>query len=79
MKMNISAEIRIIRMKAFLTQAAFAKELSVAFSTVNRWENGKGVPNNTAMKKLKDFCVKHAISYLDLEDAWISGQLHQDK
>ena len=77
--MNISTEIRAIRMKAFLTQMDFARELSVAFSTVNRWENGKGVPNNTAMKRLKEFCSKRDISYLYLEDAWINGQLHQDK
>ena len=76
--MNISTEIRTIRRKAFLTQTEFADELSVAFSTVNRWENGKGISNNTAMKKLKDFCGKRNISYLDLEDAWINGQLHQD-
>ena len=53
--MNISTEIRTIRRKAFLTQIEFADELSVAFSTVNRWENGKGIPNNTAIKKLKFF------------------------
>ena len=76
--MNISTEIRTIRRKAFLTQIEFADELSVAFSTVNRWENGKGIPNNTAIKKLKDFCRKRNISYLDLEDAWVNGQLHQD-
>ena len=77
--MNISTEIRTIRRKAFLTQTEFANELSVAFSTVNRWENGKGIPNNTAMKKLRDFCEKRKISYLELEDAWINGQLHQGK
>ena len=76
--MNISTEIRTIRRKAFLNQIEFADELSVAFSTVNRWENGKGIPNNTAIKKLKDFCGKRNISYLDLEDAWVKGQLHQD-
>ena len=32
----------------------------------------------TAIKKLKVFCGKRNISYLDLEDAWVSGQLHQD-
>lgn len=76
--MNISKEIRTIRRKAFLTQIEFADELSVAFSTVNRWENGKGIPNNTAIKELKDFCGKRNIFYLDLEDAWVNGQLHQD-
>lgn len=76
--MNISTEIRTIRRKAFLTQAEFANELSVAFSTVNRWENGKGIPNNSAMKKIRDFCKRRNISCLNLEDAWVNGQLQQD-
>lgn len=76
--MNIADEIRTIRKKSFLTQTDFANELGVAFSTVNRWENEKGVPNISAMKKIKEYCCHHNITYSDLEDAWINGQLHQD-
>ena len=43
--MSFSNEIKKVRMKAFLTQTAFAEEIHVSFSTVNRWENGKGKPN----------------------------------
>lgn len=39
--MSFSDEIRMVRMKAFLTQTSFAEEIHVSFSTVNRWENGK--------------------------------------
>lgn len=34
--MDLSNEIKIIRQHAFLTQESFAKELRIAFSTVNR-------------------------------------------
>ena len=51
--MDISSEIKIIRQKAFMTQEAFAKELNVAFSTVNRWESGKTYPNISAMKQIE--------------------------
>ena len=53
--MAISSEIIVIRQKAFLTQEAFAKELEVAFSTVNRWESGKA----------------HPIPFEALENAWL--------
>lgn len=69
--MTFSNEIRIIRQKAFLTQEAFAKEIKVAFSTVNRWESGKTHPGIAAMKRIKQFCDDNGISFDDLQDAWL--------
>ncbi len=70
--MAFSSEIKVIRQKAFLTQEAFAKELDMAFSTVNRWESGKTHPNISAMKKIKEFCDKNDISFEALENTWLS-------
>lgn len=39
--MDIGGIIRDIRIRSLLSQADFAKEIGVSFSTVNRWENGK--------------------------------------
>lgn len=69
--MCFSEEIKKIRLKAFLSQTDFAEEICVSFSTVNRWENGKGRPNLKAMKKIKEFCLKHDISFIGLENVWI--------
>lgn len=74
--MSLSAEIKVIRKKAFLSQAEFAKELNVVYSTVNRWENNKGRPNPAAMKAIKEFCDKNSISYVDLETAWITESIN---
>ena len=41
----------------------FAKEINVSFSTVNRWENDKNIPNYQALKKIKDFCDKKGIPF----------------
>ena len=76
--MDLSNEIKIIRRQAFLTQEAFAKELGVAFSTVNRWESGKTHPNLSAMKKINEFCNMHTISFGELQTAWL-GQMKEDK
>lgn len=62
--------IKIARQKAFLSQDAFANELNVSVSTINRWETGKVKPNLTAMKNLKDFCERYSLSYEDIEKDW---------
>lgn len=71
--MSFSDEIKMVRKKAFLSQTSFAEEIHVSFSTVNRWENGKGRPNLTAMKAIKEFCEKHEIPYGDLEAEWFNS------
>ena len=71
--MSFSEEIKKVRKKAFLTQMMFAKEINVSFSTVNRWENGKGNPNLSAMKAIKRFCESHEIPYKDLEAEWFNS------
>lgn len=71
--MSFSDEIKIVRKKAFLTQTKFAEVLKVSFSTVNRWENGKGKPNLTAMKEIKSFCEVHDIPYESLEAEWFNS------
>lgn len=68
--MNIGCEVKRIRQLALLTQEDFAGELKVSFSTVNRWENGKGKPSLSAMKSIKSFCEKYGIPYEELQKAW---------
>lgn len=69
--MGFPEEIKRIRQRCFLTQKNFAKEVKVAFSTVNRWEGGHAKPNLIAMKNIKDFCLKNDLEYSDVEEAWL--------
>lgn len=71
--MNLSHAIKKIRQKSLLTQEQFAIEIGVAFSTINRWENGKAVPNITAMKRLREFCKKSDVSFDEVEEAWFEA------
>lgn len=66
----LSDQLRIVRQKALYSQASFAKALGVANSTINRWETGKSRPNISAMKKIKDFCEEHNLSYENVEKEW---------
>ncbi|KXB43232.1 hypothetical protein HMPREF3188_01577 [Tissierellia bacterium KA00581] len=70
--MILKEEIKRLRTRCFLTQENFSKKLNVAFSTVNRWEQGKSKPNLVAMKNIKAFCEENHIDYTDIEDAWLS-------
>ena len=65
--MTYSEEIKKIRLKCFLSQEAFGRELGVSFSSINRWEGGKSKPNMSAMKKIKDFCDAHNLDFSEFE------------
>ena len=42
---DIEKQLETYRLEHRISQEALAKKLSVAFSTVNRWLNGKSKPN----------------------------------
>ena len=70
MKMSFAQEIKNIRQHCFISQEAFARELKVSFSSVNRWEGGRAKPNLVAIKSIKDFCEAHDIDFTNLEREW---------
>lgn len=59
--MEFKDKVKYVRKKLFLSQEMLAKELGVAFATVNRWEAGHCSPNYRAQKAFHDFCVKNQI------------------
>ena len=46
--------IRDLRTKWGLSQEQFAAKVGVTFSTVNRWENGRGTPSPLAMRRIEE-------------------------
>ena len=61
--MSFSNDIKVIRQKCLLSQEAFAQELGVSFTTVNRWEKGKSKPSYKTMKLIDDYCKAHQIEF----------------
>ena len=53
-------EIRSIRDRLGLSQEGFARELGVAYATVNRWEKGHKKPSALALKALERMARKAA-------------------
>lgn len=68
--MDFSDAVKEIRQECYLSQQAFADELGVSFSTVNRWEKAKAIPNYQTMKRLVAYCKAFGVDCKDLEIIW---------
>jgi DNA-binding transcriptional regulator YiaG len=51
---ELAVTIRKLRATLGLTQEQFAAKVGVTWSTVNRWENGRGNPSPLAMRRIKE-------------------------
>jgi len=51
---GLAEMIKALRAKLGLTQEQFAAEVGVTWSTVNRWENGRGKPSPLAMRRISE-------------------------
>ena len=51
---ELAEMIKDLRAKLGLTQEQFAARVGVTWSTVNRWENGRGKPSPLAMRQIKE-------------------------
>ena len=58
--------IKQIRAYLNVSQTEFAEQLNVTFQTVNRWENGRAVPNKLAQSKMFDFCKEKHVPVYDM-------------
>lgn len=61
--MKFADGIKELRQKCLLSQADFAKEIGVSFSTVNRWEKGKSNPNYKTLKRIDEYCKSNSIDF----------------
>ena len=58
--------IKAIRFAANMNQEQFASALGTTPLSINRWENGKTLPNRMAQTQLYNFCKEHAIDVAQL-------------
>ena len=58
--------IKKIRTYLNLSQAEFAEQLNVSFATVNRWENGRALPNKLAQSGLYKFCLEKKVPVYEM-------------
>lgn len=65
--MKFSQAVLQLRESLNLSQMAFAKELGVSFTSVNRWENEVQKPSSLALRLLKAYCHERGLS-LDCDE-----------
>ena len=70
--MSLSDTIKLTRQKLFMSQETFANEIHVSVATINRWENGRTIPNLVAMKSIKEFCEENNLAFDSIEKEWIN-------
>ena len=58
--------IKQIRTYLNISQTELAEQLNVTFTTVNRWENGRAVPNKLAQAQLYDLCKAKSVPVYDM-------------
>lgn len=58
--------IKQIRKHLNMSQTEFAQQLNVTFATVNRWENGRAVPNKLAQSKMHELCKEKSVPVYDM-------------
>ena len=62
----MKALIKQIRDYLNLSQAELAERLNVTFATVNRWENGRAIPNKLAQTTLYEICKENEVPVYDI-------------
>lgn len=58
--------IKEIRSYLNMSQTEFADSLRVTFATVNRWENGRAVPNKLAQAQVYELCCEKGVPVYDM-------------
>lgn len=57
--------LKQIRNYLYMSQTEFAEQLNVTFATVNRWENGRAIPNKLAQTKIYEICKDNNVPVYD--------------
>ena len=52
------------RLKLNISQQALANKLNVSFATINRWENGKSLPQKLTLYRFEKFCEENGIAFV---------------
>ena len=70
--------IKTIRSQANMNQEQFASALGTTVVSINRWENGKAIPNQMAQTNLYQFCKNQGIDVADLVTEMLSYEHAED-
>ena len=58
-----------LRSERRISQRQLADELNVSFTSVNRWENGRTMPNKMTVLVIRQYCADHGPDFSYDEEA----------
>lgn len=61
--MNFADSILKLRSEIRISQKEFADDLNVSCATVNRWENGRTVPNRMTLCVIREYCKQRGLVF----------------
>lgn len=61
--MKFADKVLQVRLQLNMSQESLAKELKLAFATINRWERGHTEPKIITKYRFDEFCKKNGIIF----------------
>ena len=67
--MTFGEAVLKLRSERRISQRQLADELNVSFTSVNRWENGRTMPNKMTVLVIRQYCAGHGLDFSYDEEA----------
>ena len=67
--MTFGEAVLKLRSERRISQRQLADELNVSFTSVNRWENGRTMPNKMTVLVIRQDCTDHGLDFSYDEEA----------
>lgn len=61
--MTFGEAVLKLRSERRISQRQLADELNVSFTSVNRWENGRTMPNKMTVLVIRQYCIDHRLDF----------------
>ena len=61
--MTVGEAIIKLRSERRISQKELAEDLNVSCATVNRWENGRTMPNKMTVFVIRKYCEEHGLDF----------------
>ena len=67
--MTFGEAVLKLRSERRISQWQLAEELNVSFTSVNRWDNGRTMPNKMTVLVIPQYCIDHGLDFSYDEEA----------
>ena len=67
--MTFADSIVQLRSELRISQKELAEQLNISVATVNRWENGRTMPNKMTVLVIRQYCADHGLDFSYDEEA----------